>query len=149
MLRTFKWAAGECGDRSWRRRPTQKRACSKSTLTKARALYARAVARRWLRAATSALLLIEVGCGHPLYIARAAQASAELTRAEQLDAAERAPYEYYYALEHLRQARSEGLDADYAEATALAQVAFDYASRAIQIAQRVGPAPPAASAGVP
>lgn len=96
---------------------------------------------RWSRVGAGVLFIAEAGCGHPLYLARIAQASAELTRAEQLDAAEKAPYEYYYALEHLRQARSEGLEADYPEAMALAQVAFDYASRAVEVSQRVGPAP--------
>lgn len=80
------------------------------------------------------------GCGNAVYAVRITQASAELARAEQLDAAHRAPYEYHYALEHLRKARSEAVEADYADATALAQIAYDYASRAIQVAQRVEPA---------
>lgn len=104
------------------------------------------MAWRRIQSGMGALLLAAAGCGHPMYIARVAQASAELTRAEQLDAAEKAPYEYYYALEHLREARSIGLEADYAEAIGLAQVAFDYASRAVEVSQRVGPVPAARGA---
>ncbi len=82
-----------------------------------------------------------MGCGNALYAVRVTQASDELARAEQLDAARKAPYEYYYALEHLRKARTEAVEADFGDATALAAIAYDYASRAIQLAQRVEPAP--------
>jgi hypothetical protein len=87
------------------------------------------------------VLLCSCACGHPLYLARAAQTSAELGRAEQLDAAEKAPYEYYYALEHLREARSEASAAEYGDAVALLQVAFDYARRAVEVSQRMEPVP--------
>jgi hypothetical protein len=79
------------------------------------------------------------GCGNALYVTRVARASDELTRAEQLDAASKAPYEYHYALEHLRKARSEAGEADYADAAALAETAYRHAARAIQRAQRVEP----------
>lgn len=90
-----------------------------------------------------ALLL---GCGNALYAARITQASEELARAEQLGAEARAPYEYHYALEHLRKARSEAMEADYGAALELARVAFDYASRAVTLAQHVEPVPLAAPA---
>jgi hypothetical protein len=96
-------------------------------------------------AAPFGILLCSCACGHPLYLARAAQTSAELARAEQLDAAEKAPYEYYYALEHLREARSEALEAEYGDAVALLQVAFDYASRAVEVSQRMEPVPSSGS----
>lgn len=79
------------------------------------------------------------GCGNAIYASRITQASDEVARAEQLGAASRAPYEYYYALEHLRKARTEAMEADYGAAIELAQTAFDYASRAVQVAQRVEP----------
>lgn len=82
-----------------------------------------------------------LGCGNAIYAARITQASEELARAEQLGAEARAPYEYHYALEHLRKARSEAMEADYGQAIELARVAFDYASRAVQVAQHVEPAP--------
>ena len=93
----------------------------------------------WKRALAGLGVLGGVGCGNALYAARITQASAELARAEQLDAAARAPYEYNYALEHLRKARTEALEADYSAAISLAEVAYDYASRAVQQAQRVAP----------
>ena len=93
-----------------------------------------------------AVLLLAVpaaGCGNALYAVRVTQATEELQRAEQLDAAHRAPYEYFYALEHLKKARSEAAEADFADAAALAEVAYRYAERAIQISERVEPAPTA------
>jgi len=94
----------------------------------------------WWKTALAGLgVLGGVGCGNALYAARINQASDELARAEQLDAAARAPYEYNYALEHLRKARSEALEADYSAAISLAEVAYDYASRAVQQAQRAAP----------
>ena len=84
---------------------------------------------------------VALGCGNAIYAAHITQASEELARAEQLGAEARAPYEYHYALEHLRKARSEAMEADYGDAIALARVAHDYASRAVQVAQHVEPAP--------
>jgi hypothetical protein len=75
-----------------------------------------------------------------VYAVRVTQASAELARAEQLDAAVNAPYEYHYAQEHLRKARTEAAEADYGDAALLAETAYHYAGRAIQLAQRVQPA---------
>jgi hypothetical protein len=94
---------------------------------------------RVLLAATMAGNLL--GCGNAIYAARITQASEELARAEQLGAASRAPYEYYFALEHLRKARSEATEADFGDAIELARIAYDYASRAVQVAQHVEPAP--------
>jgi hypothetical protein len=93
----------------------------------------------WSRAALGLGLAGAVGCGNAIYASRITQASDEVARAEQLGAASRAPYEYYYALEHLRKARSEAMEADYGAAIELAQAAFDYARRAVQVAQRVEP----------
>jgi hypothetical protein len=84
-----------------------------------------------------------VGCGNAIYAVRIARASDELARAEQLDAERRAPYEYHYALEHLRKARTEAEQADFGDALRLAEVARDYASRAVQVAQKVERVKPA------
>lgn len=85
-----------------------------------------------------------VGCGPVIYSAGVASAATEVARAEQLGAARRAPYEYHYALEHLEKARSEALEADYGDAIRLAEVARQYARRAVELAQRVERAEPAA-----
>lgn len=96
-----------------------------------------------------ALLLLAgtMGCGNAIYAARITQASEELARAEQLGAEARAPYEYHYAVEHLRKARSEAMEADYGDAIQLARVAYDYANRAVQVAQHVEPATPLPPSG--
>jgi hypothetical protein len=83
-----------------------------------------------------------LGCGSAISAVRIASATDELARAEQLDAAQKAPYEYQYALEHLREARAVSARADYGDAAELASVAHDYARRALQVAQRVEPAKP-------
>ena len=103
--------------------------------------------KRWV--GLGALLWVSVGCGNALYAVRVTRASAELARAEQLDAAQRAPYEYFYALEHLKKARSEAVEADFADAAALAETAYQFAERAIQLAQRVEPAVPVPRAPSP
>lgn len=95
--------------------------------------------RRW-HGTSVVLVLLAAGCGNALYAVRVTQATGELQRAEQLGAAHRAPYEYFYALEHLRKARSEAVEADFADAAALAEIAYHYAERAIQISERVEPA---------
>ena len=92
------------------------------------------------------LLLVAVvagagACGNTLYAIRISQASDAVARAEQLEAPVRAPYEYHFALEHLRKARSEATEADFGDAERLAETALDYARRALQVAQRVEPAP--------
>jgi hypothetical protein len=93
------------------------------------------------------LLAGTIGCGNAIYAARITQASEELARAEQLGAEARAPYEYHYAVEHLRKARSEAMEADYGAAIELAGVAYDYANRAVQVAQHVEPATPLPASG--
>jgi hypothetical protein len=87
-------------------------------------------------------LLGPLGCGGVVYAVHVARASDALARAEQLEAATRAPYEYHFALEHLKKARSEAAAADFGDADRLAAVAFDYANRAVQLAQRVEPLAP-------
>lgn len=82
------------------------------------------------------------GCGGAICAVHVARASDELARAEQLGAARRAPYEYHFALEHFEKARSEAAEADYSSAIRLAEVAREYARRAVSLAQRVERADP-------
>jgi hypothetical protein len=90
-----------------------------------------------------------LGCGNSIYAVRVTQAATEVARAEQLDAARRAPYEYHYALEHLHKAQTEAAEADFGDAIALAEVAYEYANRAVLLAQRVEPSPALGSSGRP
>jgi len=91
------------------------------------------------------VMLGTTGCGGVSYSLRIVQASDALARAEQLGAAARAPYEYYYALEHLRKAREQASRSEYGSAERLADTSHTYANRAVQLAQRVEPVPPAVS----
>lgn len=104
--------------------------------------------KHW-RASVVLLSLLAAGCGNAFYAVRVSQATEELQRAEQLDAARRAPYEYFYALEHLRKARSEAAEADFGDAAVLAELAFRHAERATQVAERVPVAPAPVAPEVP
>jgi hypothetical protein len=105
----------------------------------------------WALARRLVLMAVVVAagaCGNTLYAIRISQASDAVARAEQLEAPVRAPYEYHFALEHLRKARSEAAEADFGDAERLAETALEYANRALQVAQRVEPAP-APAGGTP
>lgn len=91
------------------------------------------------------VVLGTAGCGGVSYSLRIVQASDALARAEQLGAAVRAPYEYHYALEHLRKAREQASRSEYGTAERLADTAHTYANRAVQLAQRVEPVAPRGS----
>lgn len=86
-------------------------------------------------AALGALASIVCGCGNTLYAIQANSASSKLAEAKELGAEQFAPYEYYYAKEHLDKAQSEAADADYSDATDLAEVAEEYADKAIRLAR--------------
>jgi hypothetical protein len=92
----------------------------------------------------AAALLSLMGCSSTICAVHLADAADEVARAEQLEAARRAPYEYHYALEHLLEARSEAHRANAGDAVRLAEIAHDYASRAVRVAQRVEPLVPIA-----
>jgi hypothetical protein len=75
------------------------------------------------------------GCGGVYYAATAAAAASRLEHAREVGAERYAPYEYYFAKEHLHQAQVEASDASYSDAAAYAETAEDYATKAVQIAQ--------------
>lgn len=104
---------------------------------------------RWVLSCLFLVALPSLGCGNTLYALRVTRATDALARAEQLEAATRAPYEYHFALEHLKKARSEAANADFGDAERLASVALEYANRAVQLAQRVEPVRPAGSPVTP
>jgi hypothetical protein len=52
-----------------------------------------------------------------------------------LGAEQLAPYEYYYAREHLLQAQLEASAANYSDAAYFAEVAEDYAGKAVELTQ--------------
>ncbi len=75
------------------------------------------------------------GCGGLYYGITVTSASSRVEEARVLGAETLAPYEYYYAREHLEQAQFEAAEASYSDAAHYAETAEDYASKAIQIAR--------------
>ncbi len=75
------------------------------------------------------------GCGNTLYAFSVNSASSKLEEARELGAEELAPYEYYYAREHLTKARQEAAEADYGDATDLANESERYSEKAIRLSQ--------------
>jgi len=75
------------------------------------------------------------GCGGGLYLVQVNAAETRLEEARALGAAETAPYEYYYAHEHLVKARTEAAEASYGDAIACAKVAEAYAEKAVAAAK--------------
>ncbi len=93
-------------------------------------------ARRWVTFAFAlSMPAALVGCGNTLYAIQANSASGKLEEARELGAEQYAPYEYFYAKEHLRQAQSEAAEADYSDAVDLAEACEEYADKAIRRAR--------------
>jgi hypothetical protein len=74
-------------------------------------------------------------CGSTLYSIQASSASGKLEQARELGAEQSAPYEYFYAKEHLQKAQSEAAEADYSDAVNLAEASEKYAEKAIRLAR--------------
>lgn len=75
------------------------------------------------------------GCGGTLYAIQVNSASSKVEEAKQLGAEKLAPYEYTYASEHLKKAMSEASEGDYSDAVDFADVAEEYADKAIKLAR--------------
>lgn len=73
-----------------------------------------------------------VGCGGVQYAVVCSAASSRLEEARAIGAEHLAPYDYYFAKEHLEQAQLEASHASYSDAVILAQEAEDHASAAIE-----------------
>lgn len=88
--------------------------------------------------ATGCLLLAALftsGCGNTLYAVQISAASSKLEEAHELGAEQYAPYEYWYAYEHIQKAQSEAAEADYSDAVNLAETGEEYAEKAIKLAR--------------
>ena len=93
---------------------------------------------RWVLVGNALLLAAStslVGCGGVYYAATVNAAETRLEEARALGAAESAPYEYYYAHEHLEKARIEAAEASYGDAVQHAKVAEEYAEKAVTAAK--------------
>jgi sulfur transfer complex TusBCD TusB component (DsrH family) len=73
------------------------------------------------------------GCGNTLYAIQANSAASKLEEAQELGAEQYAPYEYFYAKEHLQKAQSEAAEADYSDAVDLAETSEEYADKAVRL----------------
>ena len=76
-----------------------------------------------------------LGCGGAYYAMQMSSASSKLEEAHAQGAEQLAPYEYYYAKEHLHQAQIEASEASYSDAANFAEVAEEYASKAIELSR--------------
>lgn len=79
--------------------------------------------------------LSAAGCGNTIYAIQVNAASSKVEEAHELGAEQYAPYEYYYAKEHLEKAQSEAAEADYSDAVDLAEASEEYADKAIRLAR--------------
>jgi hypothetical protein len=75
------------------------------------------------------------GCGGVHYAIAVNSASSRVEEAKAVGAEQLAPYEYYYAREHLQQAQIYASQASYGDAANLADEAEEYAAKAIELSQ--------------
>jgi len=75
------------------------------------------------------------GCGGMYYAVAMSSASSRVEEARVLGAEISAPYEYYYAREHLIQAEFEAEEASYSDAAHYAETAEEYAAKAVEVAR--------------
>jgi len=91
--------------------------------------------RRGVGAVALGVAFAVTGCGNMIYAVNVNAAANKLEEAKELGAEQWAPYEYYYAKEHMLKAQSEAAEADYGDAAELASVSEEYAIKAIRIAK--------------
>ena len=91
---------------------------------------------RWLLALASLVALGATGCGGFFYALEASAASSRIEEAQALGAEKYAPYEYYYAYEHLWKAMEEASSADYGDALDFADAAEKSANKAILLSKQ-------------
>lgn len=100
----------------------------------------RAFARNLVGAFLLAAPLALGGCGSVYYSVSMNAAQSRIEQARAMGAETAAPYEYYFAREHMRQAEVEAADASYGDAASYAETAEQYAQKAIDfiLASRKG-----------
>jgi hypothetical protein len=75
------------------------------------------------------------GCGAVYYTAQIHSAESRVEQARAVGAEQFAPYEFYFAEEHLKKAKTEASEASYGEAATYAEVSEEYARKAIDLAK--------------
>ena len=106
-----------------------------NTTTSIRASLASWTCRTLAVAGVALVALVGGGCGNTLYAVQISAASSKLEEAKELGAEQYAPYEYWFAFEHIEKAQSEASEADYSDAVNLAEVGEEYADKAIKLAR--------------
>jgi hypothetical protein len=86
--------------------------------------------------AVSGAMVLAAGCGGIQYSVVVSAAASRVEEARVLGADQLAPYEYYYAREHLEQAEVEAAEASYSDAVEFAREAEEHAAAAIALAQK-------------
>jgi len=81
-------------------------------------------------------LLLSTGCGPAIYTIHVMPAAQAVEQAREAGAPEHAPYEYYYAREHLDKAREEASEASYQDASRFAGIAEEQGVEARELARR-------------
>lgn len=76
------------------------------------------------------------GCGGVLYSVSIFSAESKLETAQALGAERYAPYEYWYAREHMLKAKEEAATADYGDAIDFADTAEEYAEKAATLSKQ-------------
>lgn len=81
-------------------------------------------------------VLLATGCGASLYGLAISRATSKLEAADTIGAERLAPYEYHFAREHWLKAQEEAARADYGDAATFANIAEEYADKAIVSAKQ-------------
>jgi hypothetical protein len=77
-----------------------------------------------------------VACGPTLYTFNIIPAESNVSQAREANAAEHAPYEYYYSQAYVDKAREESAEANYQDAIRFAERANEFGSKARDMARR-------------
>jgi Domain of unknown function (DUF4398) len=91
--------------------------------------------RGYLLAAVVCVGAMQAGCGGVYSAVSVNAAAARLEQARAMGAESTAPYEYYFAKEHLREAQHQAAEASYGDAATYAETAETYAQKAIDLIQ--------------
>lgn len=86
--------------------------------------------------AIAAMVTSLAACGPALFTFNSIPASQAVEQARQANAAEHAPYEYFYAQSNLDKANEEAAQANYQDAIRFAERAAEFGSKARDLARR-------------
>ena len=89
-----------------------------------------------LLVAVVAALVMFAACGPSLYTFNSIPAAQAVEQARAANAAEHAPYEYFYAQSYLDKAREEAAEANYQDAIRFAERANEFGTKARDLARR-------------